>query len=180
MSVILRVTIRATVIAALMLSEVSGAGAQSATALPSVDLNRFAGSWYEIARLPDKREKGCIADVVDLIALADKPDHLQLVNSCKAKNDYTDVNNAGIKAEKNSGDARLKITYIWPFSDKVWVLALGDGYEWALLGSPNHKILRVVSRERTMSAEVLASIKQRAASEGYATDKLSLTLQTQQ
>jgi apolipoprotein D and lipocalin family protein len=169
----------AVAIAALLLGVQGFAAVPSVSALPTVDLNRFAGSWYEIARLPNKREKGCIADVVDLVALADKKDRLQLVNSCKAKNDYTDVRNANIKAEKNSGGAKLRITYIWPFSDKEWILALGPDYEWLLMGSPNHKALRVLSRDRTMSPETLAEIKQRAASEGYAIDKMKTTLQTQ-
>ena len=164
--------------AALLMTIAGAARAQSATALPSVDLKRFSGSWYEIARLPTKREKGCIADVVDLIAEGDKRDQYQLVNSCKAKNDYTDVTNADMKAEKNSGGGKLKITYIWPFSDKAWVLALGNDYEWVLIGSPNHKVLRVLSRTREMAPEVLATIKQKGAAEGYATDKLMMTLQT--
>ena len=179
MSFVLRLGAGAAVIAVAMSGLPNIAIAQAVSPVPSVDLNRFAGSWYEIARLPTKREKGCISDVVDLVALADKADRLQLVNSCKTKNDYTDVNNAGIKAEKNSGDAKLKITYVWPFSDKVWILALGDNYEWVLLGSPNHKLLRVLSRQRTMSPEVLVTIRQKAASEGYAIDKLILTPQTQ-
>ena len=166
------------VLAALVLGMSGVAAGQTVTALPSVDLNRFAGSWYEITRLPSKREKGCIADVVDLIGLAYKPDRLTIVNSCKAKNDYTDVRNASIKAEKNSGDGKLKVTYIWPFSEKEWILAVGSDYEWVLIGSPNHKMLRVLSRTRMLSPEVLSEIKLKAASEGYATDKLIMTLQT--
>jgi apolipoprotein D and lipocalin family protein len=165
-------------IAVLMLGAAIGAAAQAVTSLPSVDLNRFAGSWYEIARLPDKREKGCLADVVDLIALADKKDHLQLVSSCEAKNNYTNVANADIKAEKNSGGGKLKATYLWPFSEKEWILALGPDYEWVLLGNPNHKDLRVLSRTRSLTPDVLSEIKQKAASEGFATDKLAMTLQT--
>lgn len=166
------------VFTALSLGMVSAASGQTVSALPSVDLNRFAGSWYEIARLPTKREKGCIADVVDLIGLAYKPDRLTLVNSCKAKNDYTDVRNANIKAEKNSGDGKLKVTYIWPFSEKEWILALGADYEWVLIGSPNHKLLRVLSRTRVLSPDVLNEIKLKATSEGYPTDKLMMMLQT--
>ena len=172
-----RVAAAGVTIAVLTLGVLPGAVGQSASALPSVDLNQFAGSWFEIARFPTKREKGCIANVVDLIALAYKRDHLTLVDSCKAKNDYTDVRNANIKAEKNSGDAKLKVSYIWPFSDKVWILALGPDYDWVLMGNPNHKALRVLSRSRELSPDVLTMIKQKAASEGYAPDKLMMTLQ---
>ncbi len=165
-------------LAASMLGGVSAAHGQTVSALPSVDLNRFAGSWYEIARLPNKREKDCFSDVVDLIALADKKDHLQLVSTCEAKNNYTNVANADLKAEKNSGGGKLKATYIWPFSEKEWILALGADYEWVLLGSPNHKALKLLSRTRSLRPEILSEIKQKAAAEGFATDKLAMTLQT--
>lgn len=167
-----------TAVATLVLG-LTGAGiGQTVTALPSVDLNRFAGSWYEIASLPSKREKGCIADTTDLIALGDKRDRLTLVNSCHAKNDYTNVRNADIKVQKNSGGGKLKVTYIWPFSDKVWVLGLEPNYQWVLLGSPNHKALRVLARTRSLGPDVLSEIRQKATSEGYPTDKLMMTLQT--
>ncbi len=178
MKVLTRAVVGGAMFAALLPGVVRSAPGQTVAALPSVDLNRFAGSWYEIARLPSKREKGCIADVVDLIGLAYKPDRLTLVNSCKAKNDYNDVTNANIKAEKNSGGGKLKVTYLWPFSEKEWILALGPDYEWVLLGGPNHKALRVLSRTRMLSPDVLSEIKSKATSEGYPTDKLLMTLQT--
>lgn len=178
MSFILRVVVGGALLTAIVPGASPVAIAQSTSALPSVDLNRFSGSWYEIARLPNKREKGCLADVVDLIALADKVDRLLLVTSCEAKNDYTDVANADIRTEKGSGGGKLKVIYLWPFSEKEWILALGPNYEWVLLGSPNHKALKVLSRTRTLSTEVLAGLKQKAASEGYATGKMTMTLQT--
>ena len=177
-SFILKIVIGGALLTAFVPGASPVAIAQSTSALPSVDLNRFSGSWYEIARLPNKREKGCLADVVDLIALADKVDRLLLVTSCKAKNDYTDVANADIRTEKGSGGGKLKVIYLWPFSEKEWILALGPNYEWVLLGSPNHKALKVLSRTRTLSTEVLSDLKQKAASEGYATGKMTMTLQT--
>jgi apolipoprotein D and lipocalin family protein len=159
------------------MTAITAARAQAVTALPSVDLNRFAGAWYEIARLPFKREKECIADVVEVVALADKADHLQLVNSCMTSKGYTDVRNAGIKAEPGSGDAKLKVTYLWPFTEKDWVLAVGKNYEWALVGSPNHKLLLVLSRTRTMSPQVLSGIEQEAAAQGFDPAKIMTTLQ---
>jgi apolipoprotein D and lipocalin family protein len=162
---------------AALLAAGTNARAQAVTALPSVDLNRFAGAWYEIARLPFKREKECIADVVEVVALADKTGHLQLINSCMTNKGYTDVRNAGIKAEKGSGDAKLKVTYLWPFTEKDWVLAVGQNYEWALVGSPNHKLLLVLSRTRTMSPAVLSGIEQQAAAQGFDPAKIMTTLQ---
>ena len=177
MKFIFKLAAGAATCAVLMLGTLPGAAAQAVSTVPSVDLNRLTGNWYEIARLPNKRQRGCLANVEYLVALADKADHLQLVSTCKTKNDYTDVANANIKAEKHSNGSKLKVTYFWPFSEKGWVLALGPDYDWALIGSPNHKKLKILSRSRTLSDEVLAGVKQNAASEGYALDKLAMTLQ---
>lgn len=155
------------------------ASGQPVIAVPLVDLDRFAGVWYEIARLPSKREKNCLADVVELVALADKPDRLQLVHTCKAKKDYTDVSNASLKAERGSGGGKLKVTYLWPFHERDWILDLGANYDWVLIGSPDHKILMAFSRTPTLDPEVLSEMRQKAAVEGYATDQIKMVLQTQ-
>jgi apolipoprotein D and lipocalin family protein len=164
--------------AAFLLAGKGVSAGQKVTALPLVDLNKFSGGWYEIARLPIKREKSCIANVVEVIALGDKPNTLQLVSSCEAKKGYSDVRNANIKAEKGSGGGKLKMTYTWPFSEKDWIIDLSPENEWVVLGTPNHKTLLILSRKSSMGPDVLAGIKQRAASEGFAVDKLIMTLQT--
>lgn len=165
-------------IAALLQCALQPAQAQSVKALPSIDLNRFTGTWYEIARLPNKREKKCIADVVQVLALGDKKNQLQIVESCKTNKGYTQIRNASAKGLKNSGDGKLKVTYLWPFSEKHWVLALGEQYEWALVGSPDHKTLWVLSRTRNMDNSTLSAIQQKAGSQGFHTDKMKMTAQS--
>ncbi len=167
-----------TVIAIMLLGTSAEVSAQTVVAAPSVDLNRFTGTWYEIARLPNKREKKCIADVIEILALGDKANGLQIVGSCKTNKGYTEVRNATAKAIKGSGDSKLKVTYLWPFSEKRWILAIGPNYEWALVGTPNHKMLWVVSRERTMEGELLSSIKQKAVVQGFPVEKLKTTAQS--
>ncbi len=66
-----------------------------------------------------------------------------------------------------AGDGKLTVTHFWPFTQKRWVLALGPAYEWALVGSPNHKSLWILSRTPTLKPEVLADIKSRAAAQGF-------------
>ncbi|QHN05573.1 lipocalin family protein [Granulicella sp. WH15] len=162
----------------LLLAGAQALRGQSVRAVPKVDLPSFTGTWYEVARYADKREKECVGDVFMLIALADKPNRFQLVNSCKTKTGYTDTNNGNGRTQDKSGDGKLKVTYIWPFSKKFWVLAVGPGYEWSLVGNPNHKDLRVLARTTTMKPEVLAEIKAKAAAQGFPVGKLVMTPQT--
>jgi len=154
------------------------ATAQTVSAVPKLDFNQFTGSWYEVARFPNKREKNCTGDVVEVIALGDKPKQLQIVTSCRTNKDYTEVQNATARTQNKRGDGELKVTYIWPFSEKDWVLGVGPNAQWVLIGNPNHKQLWVYSRTSTLSPDVRSVIEQSAAAEGFATAKLVTTPQS--
>ena len=147
-------------------------GAQTVTAVPQLDLNRYMGSWYMVARLPDKREKQCIGGALVLYAIGEKAGRFQMVTSCQTKGDNVDAHNASGKVADKAGDGKLKVSYLWPFSQKYWVLAVGSEYAWALVGNPNHKELWVLSRTETMKSEVLDEVEGKAAAEGYDRGKM--------
>jgi len=152
--------------------------AQEVTPVPKLDLNKFTGTWYEMARYPNKRQKNCTKDAIVLIAKADKTDHIQIVTSCDTKTPYADVRNGTGKAQDKSGDGKLKVSYMWPFTSKYWVLGYGEDYRWALIGSPNHKNLWILSKTPTLNQEVLTEIRAKATAEGFAPGKLVTTQQT--
>lgn len=166
------------VFACLLLAATQRASAQTVTPVPHLDLDRFVGKWYEVARYPTKLEKKCIGNVFQLIARGEKRQHLDLVSSCAIGDGFAYVRNGTIKAENKTGDGKLKVSYLWPFSTRYWVLALGPDEAWALVGSPNHKNLWVLARTAALKPDVLADIKSRAAAQGFLPDKLLLTPQT--
>ncbi len=165
-------------LAILTLALQHAAAAQTVTAVPKLDFNQFTGSWYEIARLPNKREKNCTGDVVQVVALGDRSRELQLVTSCKTGKGYIDVRNATARTQNNRGDGEFKVIYIWPFSEKDWVIAVGPDANWLLIGNPNHKALWIYARTTTLSPAVRAEIEQMAAAQGYATASLVTTPQS--
>ncbi len=144
---------------------------QTVTAVPKLDLKQFMGTWHEVARYPNKAEKQCVSDAVQLFAERYKANQFTIVSNCQTTTGPSDASNHNGKADK-SGNGMLKVTTIWPFSRKLWVLALEPNYEWALVGSPNHKSLWILSRTAVMKPEVLAEIEAKAAAEGFDTSKL--------
>ena len=149
------------------------------TAMPKLDINQLTGTWYEIQRLPDKPEKHCVTNAIVLYARSDKAHQLQVVNSCLGKDGYTHIRNAnGKPAKKNIEDGRLKLTYVFPFSDKYWFLEIGAENDWALVGSPNHKTLWILSRKPTLSADLLTQAQAKATAEGFDVGKLVTVSQT--
>jgi len=156
--------------------------AQAPTAVSHLDDDQMKGVWYEIARLPNKREKTCIGDAFQLDARGDKPNTLEWVDSCKTKSAYVNVHNSTAKPQnkKTPTDGHLKVGAFWPFTAKYWVIALGPDYGWYLLGSPNHKNLWIYSKSPTLTPDVLAQIESQAAAAGYPVAKLLLTAQSGQ
>ncbi|MEO6803710.1 MAG: lipocalin family protein [Granulicella sp.] len=167
----LRTTAKGLALLSLLLALAQVSSGQTVRPVPKLDLTRFTGAWYIVARQPNKREKDCVSDSFVEIALADKPNRFQLVNACRVKTGEMVANNASGKQNKN-GDGKLRASYLWPFSTKYWVLALGPEYAWALVGSPNHKNLWVFSRTTALPPEVLSEIEAQAVSQGFDTSKL--------
>jgi len=154
-----------------LLLGVSSAWGQSAAPVAKLELKQLTGAWYEIAHLPVKQEKHCVADGRLLYALGDKPGRFQMVSSCRMKDGYIDVRNSNGRVADKSGDGKLKVATLWPLSRKYWVLALGPENGWALVGTPNHKSLWILSRTE-MKPELLDQVKSKASSEGYDLGKL--------
>lgn len=147
------------------------ASAQKVTAVPKLDLTRYMGVWYEIARLPIKAEKTCTSDVTVLYALNDKKNTFQRGTFCViASGAASDWGSTGKMDKQGSG--KLKISRWVVLSTKYWVLATGPNYEWALVGSPNHKTLWVLSRTATLPAETYQQIVAQASAQGFKTAKL--------
>ena len=157
---------------ALLLPAMHVQAAQPATAVPKLDLNRLMGTWYQQARLPNKAEKNCASDGLILYSLADKNLHFQIVLSCALKTGTPDARNKDGKASK-TGDGQLKINAnIWPFTSKYWVLAIGPDYDWAIVGTPNHKTLWLLTRIPVPETALLDQLKARASAQGFDTTKL--------
>ena len=152
---------------------------QTVSAVPQIDLKQYMGVWYEIARFPVKLEKRCVGDGKVLYALGDKPRSFQMGTSCRLKNGSPEEWDASGKMDKQ-GDGRLKLSRLELFSTKYWVLATGPADDWALVGSPNHKTLWVLSRTASLSPETLSAIEAKASGEGFDTAKLIVVHQTEQ
>lgn len=163
----------------LLWAGLAGARAQTVAAVPKIDLTRFSTTWYEIARYPNKAEKKCVRDGLVLFASGEKAGRLEEVTSCVYKNGFANVNNVNLRPQdKKVLDGRLETTLLFLIHRKQWVLALGDNYEWALLGSPNRKQLWVLSRTSVMKPEVLDEVKAKAAAQGFDLGKLVMVPQT--
>lgn len=111
-----------------------------------VDLNRYLGTWYEIARYENSFQKDCVAATA---TYSMQPDgDIAVLNECRASNPEGGLRSAKGKAwvVDTSTNAKLKVSFFWPFSGDYWIIELGEQYEYAVVGHPDRKYLWILSR----------------------------------
>lgn len=150
----------------------------SGSALPldtvsSVDLERYAGRWYEIASLPVSQQRGCSCttaeyEIVDATTV-------RVINTCKKDGEVDRVEGKAFVVD-GSNNAKLRVQFFWPFRGDYWVIGLDDkDYAWAVVGLPSRKYCWILSRTPTMAPELLARLVGDLKSKGFATDEMHYT-----
>jgi apolipoprotein D and lipocalin family protein len=142
----------------------------------TVDLSRYVGRWYEISRLPNGFQKKCADSVTADYAI--RPDgQIQVVNRCrKASGEYTTAKGRAKIVDKKT-NAKLKVTFFWPFYGDYWILDLGPNYEYAVVGEPGRKYLWILSRSPQMDEGLYQQLLQRMRARGFKTELMIRTSQ---
>ena len=152
------------------------AGKKELEVVRAVDLARYAGRWYEIARLPNRFEKKCVDSVTATYTLR-SDGKVDVVNRCrKANGEYTTAKGTAKVVDKRT-NAKLKVTFFWPFYGDYWILDLGSNYEYAVVGSPNRDYLWILSRTPQFDEQLYQSLLAKMTSRGFETERMIRTSQ---
>lgn len=138
----------------------------------NVDLDKYLGEWYEIARLPAAFERHCYA--TKAIYSRNQDGSIKVENICH-KNDVKgpvkSVTGKAYVAEKGN-NSKLKVQFFWPFKGDYWILEVGDNYEYSLVGEPDRKHLWILSRKPQVELHTLQYLVEKAKVKGFNTEKL--------
>ena len=149
-------------------------------AVDAIDVQKYAGRWYEVARLPMYFQRNCASDVQAKYSLnSDKT--IKVRNQCMNKEGELDVSE-GVAYPQNDGNSQLKVSFLpkglrWvPFSKgDYWVLRVDEDYQVALVGGPSHRYLWLLSRTPDMDEAVIEDYLNTAKAQGYDLSKLIRT-----
>lgn len=137
----------------------------------SVDMSSYAGRWYEIARIPNRLQRGCVAATVDY---AIRNDRLHAVQRCAATGDR------GARVYRSSGrildpgvNARTRLTFAGFWSQEYWVI--DHAPDWALVGDPSGRYLWLMSRRPALPQPSLDMAIARVRTLGYDAGRLEFT-----
>lgn len=145
--------------------------------IPVLDVNRYTGTWYEVARFPNRFEKACARDVTAQYSLREDG-KIEVTNSCKKADGKQKIaKGTASRAEKDGPAAKLKVTFFWPFYGDYWVLDIEPNYRWALVGSPKRDYLWVLSRSPQMDIATYEHVVAKAQSLGFESARLVRTPQ---
>lgn len=154
------------------------------TTVPAVDLNRYLGDWYEVARYPNRFQTKCLGDVRASYIRRDDG-RLDVINRCRTSSGIQEA--AGVaRVEDTTTFARLKVrfapawlSFLPPVWGDYWIIGLAADYSWAVVGSPDRKYLWVLSRTPEIPPAAYDAAVVTASSNGFDTSKLVRTAQTQ-
>lgn len=155
----------------------NNANAQTLQTVSKVDLKKYAGKWYEIASYPTRFQKRCTCTTAEY-TVTDK-DYVIVENRCNK--DSVNGKKSYVKGKafvkKNSGNAKLKVQFFWPFRGDYWIIDLADDYSYAVVSNPSKKYLWILSRTPQMSDLTYQQIIGRLKEKGFDLSKIKITQQ---
>jgi apolipoprotein D and lipocalin family protein len=143
----------------------------------SVDLKRYTGDWYEIARFPHRFQEGCVGSRATYSLRDDGM--VTVLNQCYEGSFSGKLRTAKGKAwvVDEQTKAKLRVSFFWPFSGAYWIIDLGKDYEFAVVGHPDRTYLWILSRAKTMDEKTYREILGRLEVQGYDTARLIRSVQ---
>lgn len=162
------------------------APARAQAPLPTVakvDLARYLGRWYEIARLPNRFQSQCAGNVTatysEINATA-----IRVANACRNFAGEDEVAEGVARVRDTTTNAKLEVRFLplalaWlPFAwGDYWILDLAPDYSHALVGTPSREYLWVLSREPAMSDAQYRTLAEKARALGFDDTKIVRTRQ---
>ncbi len=141
----------------------------------TVDLNRYIGSWYEIARYEHKFEKDC-KNVTATYSIKEN-DKIEVINRCTKITTDEKTEAIGEAYSVDNTNAKLKVSFFWPFYGDYWIIMLDKNYSYAVISEPSKKYLWILSRDKKLDEKIKEKILKRLESLDYDLSKLIWTVQ---
>jgi apolipoprotein D and lipocalin family protein len=135
-----------------------------------VDLKRYLGKWYEIARFDHSFERGLVGATATYSMRNDGK--IKVLNQGFKNTLDGELSKAEGKAKLTDEPGKLKVSFFWIFYADYYILELDANYQWALIGSKSDKYLWILSRTPKLEEKVKNLILHHAAKRGYDTSKL--------
>lgn len=146
-----------------------------------VDLQKYVGLWYEIAKIPNWFQKKCVKNT-SASYKTNSNGSISVVNSCiNEDGEQTKAEGTARVVDKIS-NAKLEVSFVSIFGINLfwgdyWIIGLDEDYTFAIVGTPNRKYGWILNREPQMTKENLEKVFSILRNQGYNPKDFEMTTQ---
>lgn len=140
-----------------------------------VDINRYLGTWYEIARYEHFFEKDC-KNVSANYSMLDEQT-IKIVNRCTNMLTNEKKEAIGRAYATDNTNSKLKVSFFRPFYGDYWVMILDENYDYVVVGTPSREYLWILARKPILDEKIKNEILQKLPTLGFDASKLIWTIQ---
>ena len=147
----------------------------------SVDLDRYLGQWYEIARYPNRFQRNCAGDVTASYARRSDA-RIDVINRCREADGGAIEARGVARVVDAASSAKLKVRFapavlsplpfVW---GDYWIIGLAADYSWAVVASPDRRYLWILARTPALDGGLRATALDAARTNGFDVERLTWT-----
>jgi apolipoprotein D and lipocalin family protein len=142
---------------------------------PHVDLQRYLGVWHEMARYDNRFQDEDCVNVTAEYGLRDDGD-VSVRNTCRnGDGAVTESVDGRAYVADTTSNAKLRVTFFWPFFGDYWIVALADDYSWVIVSEPSREYLWILTRTPVSGGPEMTELVARAGALGFDTSRLRYT-----
>lgn len=147
--------------------------------ITQLNLQRYMGKWYEIARYDHRFERGLQGVTAEYSFREDGKIKVQNCGYKENLNGKKKCSTGKARLPKDGQSGKLEVAFFLSIYSDYNILELSEDYEWALIGSSTDKYLWILSRTPHLAPEILSQILEKARLRGYDTNRLIYPIQPQ-
>lgn len=158
-------------------SAIAGVSEGDPSTVAHVDLDRYLGTWYEIASYPQVFSRGCTG--TRAIYAKSDDGNISVTNQCRIGSlDGQQISVTGVARSVDPSNAKLKVRFPGPGEEgDYWIIDLGEDYDYAVVSGPGKQTLWILSRKPSLQVGILTNVLERIEAQGFDLDRLEWTLQ---
>ncbi|MBK9164478.1 MAG: lipocalin family protein [Acidobacteria bacterium] len=152
-------------------------------AVPTVELDRYLGKWYEIAKYPNKFQKQCVGNTTATYSRKQNG-RLEVLNECLKSDGTMEAAKGEAKIADKKTNSKLKVRFapgylsflpfVWA---NYWVIDLAPDYSYAVIGEPKRDYFWILAREPEMDDATFQQILRKAEAMGFNPGRVERTPQ---
>jgi apolipoprotein D and lipocalin family protein len=136
-----------------------------------VDLKKYAGLWYEVAKISNRFQSQCVKGTTANYSLQENGE-IKVINSCIDEDGKLDKTEGVARVVDKKSNAKLEVSFFsilgWrPVWGDYWIIGLDENYQWAIVGTPSRKYGWILSRTPKLEQTTLNEIFTILKNQGY-------------